>query len=59
MRTIKESKVMVALEEMRAQRAREMKGLSVEARVRIYNEEGEKAAKKMGLSLPVQEPVKI
>lgn len=58
MRKIKESKVMVELEEMRSQRAKEMAGLSVEERVRIYNEEGEKAAKELGLKLPRREKVK-
>ncbi len=58
MAEMKESKVMIELEEMRARHAREMEGLSLKERVRKYNEEGEKAIKALGLTLPVRERVK-
>ncbi|MFH1024105.1 MAG: hypothetical protein V1809_12050 [Planctomycetota bacterium] len=56
---IKESVVMVELEEMRARHAKEMEGMSLKEKAEHYRERGEKARIALGLThLPIVRRVK-
>lgn len=54
----RETPEMIELEEMRAEHAKKLAGLSFDEELRVLKEEAETARKKLGLKLPQAKPSK-